>query len=1039
MTSECCRPRGVATDSTLYALLAVPPGVTGEFRVLLTLSSGEIMDSGVVVDVDPRPGIVAVDHIPAVVNPKTEKTLDLTSGGTLMRPLHTSGPRVGLVLGGGGALGLAHIGVIEWLEDHRIPVDMVSGNSMGALVGGLYASGVPIKQVERLATDADQMQNAFTSQTDYETLSARRREDRREMPASLTIGLTFAFPSAVVLDHGIYQILDQYLQPYPTDFNFDNFPRPFRTLASDLSSSATTEHLDTNRYVFCSGDIRQAIRSSVSVPGLLAPVTVQDPPDFAHNNCDGEAAVPAARFDPTKEKAGTPFHQHQLVDGELVDNFPVDLMKTMGPKVIIGVSLPESNYDQGSGLISNFTQGLSIADWQNEVRSIADLNDFGGQHYLIVPQTQGFSSADYSPANVVKIIAAGYAAAEGFSRDHPEIIDLALSEDEWQQYEANVARSVPGEPKVGPSHIPARVEVVDGHGSSIGPKPCGHCLSGQGTAPDILSLTQHRVALDQAAKSDMTAAIDKLKTPITLGSNTDVRNTTAAPKGDDGNPHISPTAAVVQEGQQGKTIESALKKVEGTGNYRADYSPLPATDAENAAMLVTLRTYTEGPPFLMFGFEGSGETRGVTRGTAEIRAINQWKSYLELRGSFKFGFLTEGQADADFRLRPWGLHFIPATNVLRQPVYLYANQVRIGEAFEQRGGGGGNLTLDMPGSPWEVRAGYEVLRERWSQRYGLGAGPNVLETPQDGHLQVSRDTRDDAFLPKSGTYFNVLGGYRYGTLSGSDTPFARGEMNWTYTPISTKQPKCWPTECAADNCDRQSLLNRLSSGWRLHLAGEGGTQAQRIAVDWNVLWAAPRIKLLEEHGRTALELAKGENQRDRVLSTDELTAYLENCPQPWQDAATIIADEGMRPGEVFVLRWEHIFLGEEGEGLIRVVDGKSKAARRILPMTPRVYELLKARNNAQDNPAEGWIFPSQSKHGHLEVQRASGNTQRPSRTPRLRRSSPTYSGTRRSPGLGRPQGAMCSRWRRSPGIRASPSLRSTSTRKRRRLARCSPD
>jgi integrase len=136
-------------------------------------------------------------------------------------------------------------------------------------------------------------------------------------------------------------------------------------------------------------------------------------------------------------------------------------------------------------------------------------------------------------------------------------------------------------------------------------------------------------------------------------------------------------------------------------------------------------------------------------------------------------------------------------------------------------------------------------------------------------------------------------------------------------------------------------------------------RALNLAYAWGVIEKPVKV-----------ELAKGENQRDRVLSADELTAYLNNSPQPWQDAATIIADEGMRPGEVFVLRWEHIFLGEEGEGLIRVVDGKSKAARRILPMTPRVYELLKARHKAQDSPAEGWVFPSQSKHGHLEVQTA---------------------------------------------------------------------
>ena len=73
----------------------------------------------------------------------------------------------------------------------------------------------------------------------------------------------------------------------------------------------------------------------------------------------------------------------------------------------------------------------------------------------------------------------------------------------------------------------------------------------------------------------------------------------------------------------------------------------------------------------------------------------------------------------------------------------------------------------------------------------------------------------------------------------------------------------------------------------------------------------------------------------------------------------------MRPSEVFALRWPHVFIGEDGTGLIRVVDGKSKAARRILPMTPVVFALLKARYKAQGDPADGWIFPKGSGEGHL--------------------------------------------------------------------------
>lgn len=131
-------------------------------------------------------------------------------------------------------------------------------------------------------------------------------------------------------------------------------------------------------------------------------------------------------------------------------------------------------------------------------------------------------------------------------------------------------------------------------------------------------------------------------------------------------------------------------------------------------------------------------------------------------------------------------------------------------------------------------------------------------------------------------------------------------------------------------------------------------RALNLAYQWNQLDKPVKV-----------ELAKGENQRDRVLTDLELAAYLDACPQPWRDAARMIADEGMRPGEVFALRWSHVLLGEDGTGLLRIVDGKSRAARRILPMTPGVYALLKSRHEAQGCPADGWIFPSGSREGHL--------------------------------------------------------------------------
>ena len=113
-----------------------------------------------------------------------------------------------------------------------------------------------------------------------------------------------------------------------------------------------------------------------------------------------------------------------------------------------------------------------------------------------------------------------------------------------------------------------------------------------------------------------------------------------------------------------------------------------------------------------------------------------------------------------------------------------------------------------------------------------------------------------------------------------------------------------------------------------------------------------------------ITLATGERQRDRVLTDAEVTAYLAVCPQPWKDAATIIRGTGMRPGEVFTLRWERVLLNAD-RPLLQVAEGKSKAAKRTLPLVPAAHAVLLARWEAQGKPEESWVFPSNSAEGHL--------------------------------------------------------------------------
>jgi len=129
-------------------------------------------------------------------------------------------------------------------------------------------------------------------------------------------------------------------------------------------------------------------------------------------------------------------------------------------------------------------------------------------------------------------------------------------------------------------------------------------------------------------------------------------------------------------------------------------------------------------------------------------------------------------------------------------------------------------------------------------------------------------------------------------------------------------------------------------------------RALNLALEWGDIERPARIHLVP-----------GEGKRTRVLTDAETTRYLEACTYPWKVIATIIADEGLRPAEVFALEWPHVLLNSAG-GFLTVVAGKTKSAARTLPLTPRVHGLLREHHRAASFPESGWIFPAGSVQGH---------------------------------------------------------------------------
>jgi integrase len=206
-----------------------------------------------------------------------------------------------------------------------------------------------------------------------------------------------------------------------------------------------------------------------------------------------------------------------------------------------------------------------------------------------------------------------------------------------------------------------------------------------------------------------------------------------------------------------------------------------------------------------------------------------------------------------------------------------------------------------------------------------------------------RDFLKQDFLPFVESQFkdskpNTLRYYQYGAEKLREASF--GDLN--LSQITDQHAGQYAAKKAAlspstINCGLRTLRRALS-----------------LAYQWGKLDRMPKITL-----------AKGERQRERVLSDAEVSLYLEACAQPWKDAATVMLGTGLRPSEVLSLCWERVHLNGTG-GLLQIAEGKSRAARRELPMVSAVYGALKARWNAQGSPEGGWIFPAEGKSGHLD-------------------------------------------------------------------------
>lgn len=326
---------------------------------------------------------------------------------TKMEQIRKHRPTVGLVLSGGGAKGAAHVGVIKYLEELGIPVDMVVGTSIGGLVGGLYSLGYEVEEIDTLVRNmdwkwalSDELSREYISYTDmkykekymisipffYERDYYKMRltddirfEDEKELeilkigadnkdgPELLKNNLLGSLPAAYIYGQNVNNLISSLTIGYQDSLSFADLPIPFVCVATDLVSGKAK--------IWHSGKINDAMRSTMSIPGMFAPVRK-----------DGMV----------------------LVDGGLRDNYPTGLAREMGADIIIGVDLSQKqkSYNKVNNLADIMYQGVDMMmrDSYEENAKIPDVS--------IKPYLPEYNMMSFNAAAIDSILVRGWRAAQ---------------------------------------------------------------------------------------------------------------------------------------------------------------------------------------------------------------------------------------------------------------------------------------------------------------------------------------------------------------------------------------------------------------------------------------------------------------------------------------------------------------------------------------------------------------------------------------------------------------------------------------------------
>ena len=332
--------------------------------------------------------------------------------GALAQPAPTTPgrPRIGVALGGGSARGLAHVGVLKWLEEHRIPIDLLTGTSMGGLIGGTYAVGMTPAELEVFLGDIDW--NAMFGASSFEYANVRRKRDLREYPSHLEFGLRSGIVPPPSLNTGqqVDLMLAGLAAPYYGITSFDELPTPFRCVAVDLKTARAV--------ILQRGSLATALRATMSLPAAFPPVQLD---------------------------------AQLLIDGGVMNNIPADVVRAMGADRVIAVNVGELGDREAiaASLLGILGETLDAMMRANTLKALAAAD------VIIHVPLKEYGSLDWR--RYQDLIGEGYKAADGMRE---QLLPFALDESAFAAWQsARAARRRTALP------VPAYLE-VEGAGRS---------------------------------------------------------------------------------------------------------------------------------------------------------------------------------------------------------------------------------------------------------------------------------------------------------------------------------------------------------------------------------------------------------------------------------------------------------------------------------------------------------------------------------------------------------------------------------------------